>query len=295
MNQDINLNLYKVFYWVATLSSFKKASDKLCVSQPAISKQIKNLEEILGVKLFFRLNKGIKLTKEGLMLLEQVEKMNFYLEASVKYISSSKKLDNGELVIGCQSHITSFYLLKYIEKFKKDYAGINIKIISDSTSLLIEQLLHHKIDFIIDNYPIDIHGKNIVIKKLKTFDTALIVNNGYNEKIKTINDLNNKNFILPLERSSMRKNLEKVFYSNNINVNVGLAVDTTDLIISSIRKGFGIGYVVKESVKKELENKEFKELKIDCELPKFELELVYIKDYLTYPAKEFLKKYIKAI
>ena len=98
MNQDINLNLYKVFYWVATLSSFKKASDKLCVSQPAISKQIKNLEEILGVKLFFRLNKGIKLTKEGLMLLEQVEKMNFYLEASVKYISSSKhhQLSNQE-------------------------------------------------------------------------------------------------------------------------------------------------------------------------------------------------------
>ena len=74
MINDLNLNLYKVFYNVAVSCSFKEAAEKLCVSQPAISKQIKNLEENLGVKLFYRFNKGIELTNEGKILFKQIEK-----------------------------------------------------------------------------------------------------------------------------------------------------------------------------------------------------------------------------
>ena len=80
-----------------------------------------------------------------------------------------------------------------------------------------------------------------------------------------------------------------------VDLNVVLAVDTTDLIISSVKRNLGIGYVVKESVKQELLNKEVKQVDVKCDLPKMELDLVYIKDYLSFPAKKFLKEYIKAI
>lgn len=93
----------------------------------------------------------------------------------------------------------------------------------------------------------------------------------------------------------MRKNLEQALANYNIDIKVGLAVDTTDLIISSVKRNLGIGYVVKETVKEEIKNKELRELKIECELPRLQLNLVYIKDYLSYPAKEFLEKYIKVI
>lgn len=295
MFQDINLNLYKIFYSVAMCKSFKQASEKLHVSQPAISKQVKNLEEILGVKLFYRFNKGVELTKEGKILFDQIEKMNFYLEASVKHLSSIKDLSSGELIIGCPSHITSFYLLKYIEEFRNDYMGISVKIISDSTSILIDSLLHHKIDFIIDSFPIATNYDNLIIKPLKVFDTILIVNNNYCNSINSIDDLNNKYFVLPLSRSSMRKNFEKSLKKYNINMCSGVEVDTTDLIISSVKKNLGIGYVIKEAVLNEIENGKIKELNIDCELPKLEVSLVYIKDYISYPAKVFLEKYIKAI
>lgn len=295
MKNNINLNLYKVFYFVATTKSFKQASIDLCVSQPAVSKQIKNLENILGVKLFYRYNKGIELTNEGKILLSQVEKINFYIEASEKYINSSKKLDFGELTIGCPSHITSFYLLKYIEKFRKDYKNVNIKIISDSTDGLVEALHHHKIDFIIDSSPINIYNEEMIIKHLDSFDTILVCCNDYKFKIDNVNDLEDKELILPLQRSSMRKKFEESLNKFNINYKCGLSVDTTDLIISSVKKKLGIGYVVRESVKKELINKELKEININYELPKLELNLVYIKDYLSYTALEFLKNYIKII
>ena len=228
MINDINLNLYKVFYNVAITGSFKEAAKKMCISQPAISKQIKKLEDNLEVKLFYRFNKGIELTNEGRILFQQIEKMNFYLEASTKYIDASKKLLTGELTIGCPSHITSFYLLKFVEKFMATHKKIKINIISDSTSALVEGLTHHKLDFIIDSYPIEVFSKEIVIKKLETFDTIFITSNDYKCEINNIYDLKDKDLILPLPRSSMRKSLMKILSKYDVDLNVVLAVDTTD-------------------------------------------------------------------
>lgn len=291
MKQDINLNLYRVFYYVATLKSFSEASTKLCISQPATSKQIKNLEDVLGTKLFFRKSRGIELTADGKYLLEQVEKMGFYLDAVTKYLALSKSLEVGELVIGCPSHITSFYLLQYIEGFRKEFPGIHIKVVSDSTMELIEQIEHHKIDFIIDSSPIAKTYDNLIIEKLKVFETCFIVDSSI-DNIHSIEDLNNKNFVMPLSRSSMRKNLEKLLKNYDVEMNVVLEVDTTNLMIESVKRKIGIGYVVEEAVKEDLEHSDIKKLNIKCELPKLELNLVYTEGYLSPSATYFLKKYI---
>ena len=81
--------------------------------------------------------------------------------------------------------------------------------------------------------------------------------------------------------------------SYNVKLNVVLEVETTDLIISSVKNDIGTGYVVKKSVKKELENKELIELKTKYNLPKLELNLVYIEDYLTNLSRNFIKNHIK--
>ena len=295
MLDNINLNLYRVFYYVAITKSFNKAAEVLCVSQPAVSKQIKNLEDLLDVKLFYRLNRGIELTEEGKILLQQVEKMAFYLENSLKRLSDSKELKSGELIIGCPSHITSFYLLKYIEQFRIDYKGINVKVVNDSTSVLVDSLIHNKLDFIIDSSPIVFTSKDLVLKKLEEFDTVFIVSNEFKNDIKNVADLNNKDFILPLSRSSMRQNLENKLEKYDINMNVCLSVDTTDLIITSVRKNLGIGYVIKEAVQDEMREGTIKELNISCDMPKLELNLVYVNGYLSHPAQKFLKEYLKAI
>ena len=65
MISDISLNLYRVFYICSTCKSFVEASKKMCVSQPAISKQIKKLEDLLGTKLFYRESNGLVLTNDG--------------------------------------------------------------------------------------------------------------------------------------------------------------------------------------------------------------------------------------
>lgn len=292
---NINLNLYKTFYVVATSKNFNDAANKLFISQPAVSKQIKNLEMLLDVKLFYRLNKGVKLTKEGKILFEQVEKMFFCIDASHKNILLAKKLMLGELVIGCPSHITSFYLMDFIKMFREEHPDIEVRVDSSSTSSLVNSLEHHKVDFIIDSLPIDSNCKNLIFKPIKSLDTTFIVSKEYDNDITDISDLNDKCFILPPERSPIRKNLENELKKHKIKIDIGLMVDTTDLIISSVQDNLGIGYVIKEAVKKEIADGKIVELDVGIKLPCVELSLVYLDGYLSYPAKVFLEEYIKLI
>lgn len=116
MLNDINLNLYKVFYVCAKCNSFKEASEKLYVTQPSISMQIKSLEDSLGTKLFYRSNTGLSLTNEGKQLYNYIEKSYNYLTAGEKIIKQNSNMDFGTIVIGAPAHIASFYLLEYIEQ-----------------------------------------------------------------------------------------------------------------------------------------------------------------------------------
>lgn len=293
--ENINLNLYKTFYVVATSKTFNDAANKLFVSQPAVSKQIKNLETILDVKLFYRLNKGIELTKEGKILFDQIEKMFFCIDTSYKNILLAKNLMAGELVIGCPSHITSFYLMNFIKLFRKEHPEIEIRIDSSSTNSLIDSLEHHKVDFIIDSLPIESNCKNLLFKPIKALGTTFIASKEYDNKITNILDLNGKCFILPPERSPIRKNLESELKKHKVKIDAGLMVDTTDLIISSVKNNLGIGYVIKDAVKQEIDDGNIIELDVDIKLPHVELCLVYLDNYLSYPAKVFLEEYIKLI
>lgn len=163
---DINLNLYRIFYITAFSKTILEASDKLCISQPAVSKSIKKLEELLDVKLFYRNKNGIQLTKDGKILFEYIDKSYNYLLAGQKMIEDIKVLKKGTLVIGVPSHIACFYVLKPVKKIMALYPDIKIRLTSASTSILIEDLYNHKIDIMIDSPPINIDNENIVIEKL---------------------------------------------------------------------------------------------------------------------------------
>lgn len=288
MINDINLNLYKVFYICSKCTSFVEASKKLCVSQPAISKQIKNLEELLETKLFYRDNGGLILTSDGKQLFNYIDKSYNYLVAGEKIIKENNNMDLGMIVIGTPAHIASFYLLQYIEMYRKKHPNVFFRIINGTTSELLKGLEEHRIDFVIDSSPINVVNKNIKVIPLSLFDTCFVVNKNNKET-----KLENQNCIMPYERSSIRKNLEKELEKHNVKLNIVLEVETMDLIISSVKRNIGTGYVVKQAVKKELENNELLEFETSYELPKLELNLVYIEDYLSNLSNYFIKNYIK--
>ena len=109
---DINLELYKVFYYVATTLSFSEASRQLFISQSAVSQSIKTLEKKLGHTLFIRSTKKVLLTPEGELLLEHVKPALQMLDEGESLLSGSNML-KGQLRIGASDTICRYFLIEY--------------------------------------------------------------------------------------------------------------------------------------------------------------------------------------
>lgn len=111
---NIDLNLFKTFYVVALYNSFTKASEKLFVSQPAITQSIKKLEEQLNVELFQRTSSGIYLTKAGKIVFYYAEQLCNIIEANKNLIDVIKKNEIETINVGLPTHIGTFYFIKFL-------------------------------------------------------------------------------------------------------------------------------------------------------------------------------------
>ena len=288
---DINMNLYKVFYKVAQYKSYSDASDKMMLSKSAISNYIKKLEEQLNTKLFYRENSGVRLTKEGEELFKYVEKSMELIENGEKNLLQKSNLETGEISVAALSHIAEFYLMPRIEKIKKEHKALNIKLVTASTGEELLRLLeNHKVDFILDSTKLDINNSQIVNEKVKDIENIFISKDPI--QIKKLKDLEKYDFILGLEYTSTSKRLVRKLKENGVHIKSTLEIDITELKISAVKRNLGIGYVMKDSVQKELNNKELYEVKVPMELPKSELRLRYLNGQLGKLDKKFIKDYL---
>ena len=288
---NISLDWYKCFYEVAKSKSYTDASNKMYVTKQAVTDTIKKLESGLDTKLFHRSNNGVKLTKEGEELLKYIEKALDLIEVGEKLVEMKNDLDTGEITIGSLSHISAFYLMPFIEKVSKEHKGLNIKLITAPNGKeLIRLLEEHKIDFAIDTTKLDNYNSQIVKEKIKDIENIFISNKPL--EIKDLKELENYNFILGLGYTSTSKKLLGVLRENGININSKTEIDITELKVNAVKRNMGISYVLKDSVKKELENKEVFEIKVPIKLPTSSLNLIYLKDQLTRADKTFINKYL---
>ena len=109
---DISINLYKTFCVVAQSKNYVDASNKLHISTTAISKNIRQLESLLGTTLFYREKDGVKLTGAGQEFFKYAEQGLATLNLGEKLIMQKSDLATGEIAIGCPSHLTTFYHAK---------------------------------------------------------------------------------------------------------------------------------------------------------------------------------------
>ena len=294
MNFDFDMNLYKVFYVVAKNNSFSKAAEELFVTQPSISYSIKQLEERLNIKLFKRNHKGIRITPEGKEVLEYIKKSYNDISVGERRLKENRNLNSGKISIGVQSHIGRFFLFPYLEKFHEKYPNIEINISSRNTSELIKLLESNDIDFVIDTSPIETEYSNLVIEPLMELEHCFVSSTDYQVKNKEmkIQDLQDCSLILPVARSTPRKQLTELLQKKDIILNPFMTIETTEMLIDAVKKNMGIGYVIKNAIEEDLKNDKLEEIKVDIPLPKLLLNLVYIENNLTYTPQIFLKEII---
>ena len=114
---DINYELYKVFYHVASTLSFSEASKQLFISQSAVSQSIKVLEKKLNQTLFIRSTKKVQLTPEGEILLKHVEPAMNLIRQGENQLLDSNSLNGGQLRIGASDTICRYYLVPFLPEY----------------------------------------------------------------------------------------------------------------------------------------------------------------------------------
>ncbi len=148
-----NLEYYKVFYYVAKAGSVSRAAGELSISQPAVSQAIKQLEHSLGVELFHRASRGVRLTGEGQCLFSYVEKGYEQIELGVRKVRRMQNLELGEIRIGASDMTLQFYLLPYLERFHESYPDIKVIVTNAPTPETLQFLEDGRIDFGIVSTP----------------------------------------------------------------------------------------------------------------------------------------------
>lgn len=291
---NINLNSLKIFLEVANSKSFLDASNKLFISQPAISKSMSKLEEDLGIVLFYRANKGISLTPSGETLYKYLRETKDLLLSCERVLVSMNDIEEGRIVIGVQSHIVRNYLMDKIDSFRLRHPKIVIELIDLSTSTLIEKLEERKIDFVVDSSPVETVYNNIEIKPICSLNTCFVKSINNKSKIKSLKALEKENIILPSSRSSLRKNLNKSFNEAGADINPILEFETEELIIEATRRNLGVGYVVKSAIQYLVDANILEYIEIKEELPKMEINLVFVNNYLTNVARLFIEEEISS-
>ena len=170
---------YRTFLAVSEAGSISEAARRLFVSQPAVSAEIAGLEDALGVCLFHRSRRGIRLTEAGEILLEHVKSAFSLLEAGREKLRDLTSLEDGSLRIGASDMTLRFYLLDHIAEFHRRYPGVRLTVTNAPTPRTLSALADGAIDFGVVSGPLSEVGDGLVLRPVREVQDIFVVAPGH--------------------------------------------------------------------------------------------------------------------
>lgn len=247
-----NLEQYKVFYSVATEGGFSKAALKLFISQSAVSQSISQLEEKSGVKLFVRLPRGIRLTKEGEMLMEHISPALERIKAGEKRLADMANLESGSVTVSSSDTFCMYLFPSMLEEFCSRYPGIVMKIANMTSSETRKLLFDGDADIGI----INLYGNNsrgLEIWKEYTINDCFIIKKGSLEnldKTYSVNELAAMDHIMLEKGTSTRSHIDSFFNDSGCSVEASIELGSVELLLKFAAMGMGVSCIAREFLEK---------------------------------------------
>lgn len=295
MNQ--NLSSYRIFYTVANTGNISKAAKELYISQPAISKSIQKLEESVGCKLFSRSSRGVVLTDEGNLLYEHVSSAFETLNLGEEKLKRSIELGVGHLKIGVSSTLCKYLLLPYLKEFIRQNPHISISITCQSTNETLKLLEDNKIDIGLIGKPDNI--KNIHFDFLEEIEDVFVATKDYIRNLRARGvqkeQILQSSTLMLLDKNNMtRQYIDDYLQDNQIMVKDSIDISNMDLLIDFARIGVGVACVIKNFIKKDLEDGNLVEIPLGIPIHKREVGFAYRTNSRTSKSLgEFISFYKK--
>lgn len=290
---DINYELYKVFYHVASTLSFSEASKQLFISQSAVSQSIKVLEKKLNQTLFIRSTKRVQLTPEGEILLKHIEPAMNLIKKGENQLLEANTLNGGQLRIGASDTICRYFLVPFLNEFHKMYPNIHIKV-TNRTSIECARLLENgQVDFIITNYPNSGLSNTQNIQVIHEFSDVFVANEAYfplKDRLITLKELQSYPILMLDRKSTTSEFLHSMFQKHQLDLVPEIELSSNDLLIDLAKIGLGIAFVPDFCIPQQDDN--FFILNLEEILPGRQLVVVHNE---TLPISQAARQFIELL
>lgn len=257
----------KVFRTVAGQLNFRKASELLHLSQPAVSQQVHALEEELGVALFDRSGGKVQLTPAGAVLLQYAQRAAELSQEALDAIGKLQGVTTGELRLGASTTVAQYILPRMLGAFQKQYPYIVLSVISGNTERVVEALLKNQIVLGIIEGPV---SSREVSKQRFLKDRMVLIVPGTHPQVKSrsipLQALTEAPLLLRERGSGSRRVVELALRRAGLRLKrlrVAMELDSTEAIVAGVEAGLGVGFVSERAIAKELRLGTLKTVTVD--------------------------------
>ena len=241
---------YYNFYIVAEYGSISKAAERLYVSQPAVTKSIKNLENSLGVVLFHRTSKGVTLTGEGKILYEHVKLAFTEIHQGEKLIKKLKDKSLGVVRIGISNTLCKYYFMPYLKKFHELYPNIKIEITNRVTLETLEHLEKGLLDCAIVSRLSD--EKRFHFEELMVIQDIFVAKDKAPKESMSLQELEEYPMLFLEKKNATRKYIDEYLIKNSANLQIDIEISSMEFLVEFAKIGLGVASVIENFIEDDL-------------------------------------------
>lgn len=239
-NLNVDLRQLNTFLTVADTGSFSRASEKLFVAQPALSRQIRMLEEALNVDVFVRHGRGVVLTAAGELLYERARSLLQSLERTQADVTAVAGEVTGQVVLGLLPTVAHTFSGAIIEEYRKRFPQVHLAVKSAMSGTLQQMVMQHRLNLAI-SYSQSNH-KNLRYRPL--LEERLYLISPTNTKVSnrseiTLDEVLELPLVMPEEKHGLRVAMEKEAAERGVSLNLALEVSAWPMLTDMVRRGLG--------------------------------------------------------
>ncbi len=285
----IDAELYRVFHIVAECGTISAAARELHVSQPAVTKSVKKLEDLIGCTLFQRSSKGVRLTTEGRILFDYVKYGFEHLRNGERVLKKVRNKGQGLVKVGISSILCRHYFIPHLEAFHKKYPGIRIAIVNRTSPETLKMLEQGHIDFGIISIPMD--RSRFLFHELMAIQDIFVAGCQYPELRNSLPLTALSRYpLMMLEKENVtREYIDAYLAENSVSLQPEIEVSSLEFLAEFARIGLGVAAVIRDFVQEDLRRGLLYEIPVTPDIPPRKIGVVTPKNLsLSIAAEAFI-------
>jgi len=238
----------ETFLEVARHASFSRAAEKRFRTQPAISSQIRALEDEVGAKLFDRSGGKVSLTAPGKVFQKYAEQALADRRAALASVAEVERVPRGEIVVGANEATCLHVLPEVFAEFKRQYAKVSVSIMRAEHSKIMESVFDNTVDFGVVSLPVS--DARLTVVPIHRDELVIIAPPGHplaNMESASLAEVARSPLLVP-KVGRTRDLMEQLFDERRLKMNISMELDSSELLKRFVAADVGIGLIARSSV-----------------------------------------------